>query len=473
MPIQFNNIPNDVLAPFFGIEFKSSGNNYPATAYALLIGQKLSTGSVANRSVTIVGDKQEDALFGRGSMLASMVKAFKKNNPTATPYVYALDDPSGGAKASAVIAVTTATATANETIRFEIAGREYQLSVLAGQTNTTIKTAMTNLINADLDSPIEAVTIDASSFTVRFKHLGTIGNGIKVKKLNTTVLVYTIANLTGGTGAITLTGRENDIPENILLNFIATPYVDSTNLDFYKSLLSLVNGQWSYLEEQYGIAVTIAQDSLANLTTTTLKNDEHTVVLAYPTNGTNTPLYEVVAGVVGQLQLKLSTPPTMSNALTGVVIEGVKSDSCFSFADRNALYAFGYSPLRINRNGLVEFDRVITSYLTDTNNVADTTYKDINTIAQLQYASRYYRNRMQAQFGKTYINNETLELMRSEISNILRELESLYVFENVEQAIKDMIIERNATNPRRIDVKFTPQHVMPLLQTATQIESKI
>jgi phage tail sheath gpL-like len=123
----------------------------------------------------------------------------------------------------------------------------------------------------------------------------------------------------------------------------------------------------------------------------------------------------------------------------------------------------------------VEFDRVITTYLTDTNNVADTTYKDINTMAQLQYASRYYRNRiqaqLQAQFGQT--KNETLELMRSEISNILRELETLYIFENVEEAIKDMIVERNATNPRRIDVKFTPQHVMPLLQTATQIESKI
>jgi phage tail sheath gpL-like len=473
MPIAFKNIPNDVLAPFFGIEFLSSGNNYPAPSFALLVGQKLSTGSVANRSVTIVGDKQEDALFGRGSMLSGMVKAFKKNNPTATPYVYALDDPSGGAKASATIAVTTATATVNETIRFEIAGRQYQLPVLAGQTNTTIKTAMTALINADLDSPIEAVSIDTSSFTVRFKHLGTIGNGIKVKKLNGSVLVYTIANLASGSGTINLTGQQNDIPENILFDFMASPYSDSTNLDSYKSLLSSTNGQWAYLEDQYGIAVTIAQDSLANLTSATLKNDEHTAVLAYPANGTNTPLYEVVAGAVGKLQLKLSTPPTMSNALTSEVIEGVKSDSEFSFADRNALYAFGYSPVRINRNGNVEFDRVITTYLTDTNNVADTTYKDINTMAQLQYASRYYRNRMQAQFGQTFINNETLELMRSEISNILRELETLYIFENVEEAIKDMIVERNATNPRRIDVKFTPQHVMPLLQTATQIESKI
>jgi len=173
------------------------------------------------------------------------------------------------------------------------------------------------------------------------------------------------------------------------------------------------------------------------------------------------------------LQLKLSSPPTISNALTSEVIEGIKSDSAFSFADRNALYAYGYSPVRINRNGEVELDRVITTYLTDTNNVADTTYKDVNTIAQLQYASRYYRNRMQAQFGQTYINNETLELMRSEVSNILRELETLTVFEDVEDSIKNMIIERNATNARRVDVKFTPKHVMPLLQTATQIESKI
>lgn len=473
MPISFNNIPNDVLAPFFGIEFKSSGNNYPAPAFALLVGQKLSTGSAANRSVTIVGDKQEDALFGRGSMLAGMVKAFKKNYPTATPYVYALDDPAGGAKATATIAVATATATASETLRFEIGAREVVVNVLSGQSDSTIKTAIINAINADLDSPFEAVSATTSTLTVRFKHLGIIGNGIKIKKLNTTTLTYTIANLAGGTGAIVLTGREADIPENILFNFLGFPYFDSTNLDFYKSLLSSVNGHWAYLEDQYGIAVTIAQDSLANLTSTTLKNDEHTVVLAYPANGTNTPLYEVLAGAVAQLHLKLSSPPTISNALTNVNIEGVKSDATFVFSDRNALYAYGYSPVKLNRNGEVEFDRVITTYLTDNNNVADTTYKDVQTIAQLQYASRYYRNRLQAQFSQTFITNETIALMRSEISNILRELETLNVFENVEEAIKNMIIERNATNSRRIDVKFTPEHVMPLLQTATQFESKI
>lgn len=473
MPISFSNIPNDGLAPFFGVEFKSSGNNYPAPAFALLMGQKLSTGSVANRSVTIVGDKKEDDLFGRGSMLASMVKTFKKNYPSATPYVYALDDPSGGAKASATIEVTTSTATVSETLRFEIAGREILVSVLSGQTNSTIKTAIINAINADLDLPVEAVSATSNTLTVRFKHLGTIGNGIKIKKLNTTTLVYTVANLSSGSGDIALTGREADIPENILFNFIASPYFDSTNLDFYKSLLSSINGRWAYLQDAYGIAVNIAQDSLVNLTSTTLKNDEHTVVLAYPANGTNTPLYDVVAGAVAQLQLKLSSPPTMSNALGNVNITGVKSDSAFTFAERNLLYAYGYSPVKINRNGEVKFDRVITTYLTDDNNVADTTYKDVQTIAQLQYASRYYRNRMQAQFSQTFISNETIALMRSEISNILRELETLYVFENVEQAIKDMIVERNATNSRRIDVKFTPEHIMPLLQTATQIESKI
>jgi phage tail sheath gpL-like len=473
MAISFNNIPNNVLAPFFGIEFKSSGNNFPAPAFALLVGQKLSTGTAVNRSVTLVGDKEEESLFGRGSMLSNMVKAFKKNYPTSTPYVYALNDPAGGTKASATIAVTTATATVSETLRIEIGGYEFQVPVIVGQSNTTIKTAIQDAINANLDLPFEAVSLSTSSITVRFKHLGTIGNGITIKKLNSTTLVYTVANLASGSGTINLTGQESDIPENILFNFIGTPYADSTNLTFYSSLLSNISGNWGFLEDQYGIAVTIVSDTLVNLTSTALKNDEHTVVFAYPANGTNTPLYEVIASATAQLHFSLTSPPNMSNALTGTVLEGVKSDTTFSFADRNALYAYGYSPLRRNRNGDVEFDRVITTYLTDTNNVSDTTYKDVNTIAQLQYTARYYRNRMQARFGKTYINNETLELMRSEVSNILRELETLAVFEDVEDAIKNMVLERNATNPRRVDVRFTPTHVMPLLQTATQIESKI
>lgn len=471
MAISFNNIPNNLLAPFFGIDFKSFGNNYPATSYPLLIAPKLSTGSVADESVTLVGDKEEDALFGRGSIASRMVKAFKANNPTTTPYVLALDDPAGD-KAFSTITVTTATATVSETLNIEIGGRNIYIPVISGQTNTAIKDNIILAINADLDNACTAVSASTNTATLTHKHAGTIGNGLKVKISGTPTLVYTVADLASGTGDIVLTGNESIFPENILFSFIGTPYNDSTNLDFYKSLMSEQNGRWAFLEDAYGHVITGRNDTFSNLTSYTLKNDKHQTFINAVAD-TSTPISEFVASATAVAHYYLTAPPELSKALVGRVIKNVKMNGSFTFAERNALYAFGHSPLNLNRDGDVVFDRLITTYLTDDQGSADTTYKDINIVAQLQYAARYYRNRMQAAFGNTYINNETLELMRSEISNILRELETLDVFEDVEETINNMIVERNALSATRIDVRFTPTHVSPLLQTATQIESKI
>ena len=472
MAISFRNIPNGILAPFFGIDFKSFGNNYPATSFPLLIGQKLTTGSVADKSVTLVGDKQEDALFGRGSIASRMVKAFKKNNPTATPYVFALADPSGN-KASSTVTVTTSTATVDETLIIEIGGRKIYVTVLAGQSNTTIKNNIVTAINNDLDNACDAVSATSSTATIRHKHIGAIGNGLRVRVIGTPTLVFTVADLSSGTGDRVLTGNESYFPENILFSFMGSPYSDSTSLDFYKSLMSDVSGRWAYLQDAYAHVISIKQDTFSNLSSFTLKNDEHQTVIVLPTAISSTPISEIVASVTAQAHLHLTTPPELSRALNGTVLEGVKIDSSFTFSDRNALYALGFSPLTVNRDGSAILDRVITTYLTDDNGVADDTYKDINIMAQLQYGARYYRNRMTTSFAKSYINNETLYLMRSEISNILRELESLDVFEEVEGTIKNLIVERNALSKTRIDVKFTPTHVSPLLQTATQIETKI
>jgi phage tail sheath gpL-like len=236
--------------------------------------------------------------------------------------------------------------------------------------------------------------------------------------------------------------------------------------------MSEQTGRWAFLQDAYGHVITGKADTFSNASGVTLKNDKHTTYVdAF--SDTSTPLSELVASATAVAHYYLTTPPELSKPLRGRVLKNVKMNGSFTFAERNALYAFGHSPLTLDRNGDVIFDRVITTYLTDDLGSADATYKDINIIAQLQYASRYYRNRMQSRFGNTYINNENIELIRSEISNILRELETLDVFENVEDTLKNMIIERNALTPSRIDVKFTPEHVSPLLQTATQIESKI
>lgn len=468
-------VSSSFLAPFFSVEFTSSGGNNPAQGNALLVGQKLSAGTATADTIVIVPSNQEDALFGRGSMLAGMVKAFKRNNPLATPYVLVLADPSG-TKATGTISVTTATATVSETLQLNVCGAVVNVTVIAGQTNATIASNIATAINANLDIPVTAVYTTGSTLAVTARHNGTLFNGLRVKKLSVDSLVYTVANLSSGTGTIDLTGKESAFNawESTYFNYIGVPYIDTTSITWCKTLMNETTGRWSALKDAYGHIISAYQDTLSNTISKALQNDKHFTPLSLASaNSAINPLYELIGGAVGQSLLHLSVPPELSRPLNTLVIEGFYADDVSPIDDRNALYAYGWSPLKKNSSGQIVFDRVVTSYLTNAQNVADSTFRDINILAQLMFASRYYRNRMIASFPRGYIKASTLDEVSAVFASIMRELEALDVFKNVESTIENAIIEINALNPNRIDVRFAPSHIAPWLQTSTVTESRI
>ena len=95
MSISFSEIPADNLVPMFMTEFDNSnaakGGAMPWKN--LLIGQALSANSAnAGTLKLITSDEQADALYGAGSQIARMIRAFRKNTRNSELWALAVAD---------------------------------------------------------------------------------------------------------------------------------------------------------------------------------------------------------------------------------------------------------------------------------------------------------------------------------------------------------------------------------------------
>src|SRR4051812_11398705 len=100
MPLSFNSIPLDIRTPGQFVEFDSTRNQRGIAAErhrALLVGQKLAAGTaLAATLIEVRTVDQARELFGRGSMLARMVEAFKFEDASTPCLCYPLVDNGAG-----------------------------------------------------------------------------------------------------------------------------------------------------------------------------------------------------------------------------------------------------------------------------------------------------------------------------------------------------------------------------------------
>jgi len=156
-----------------------------AAQKVLICGQYNVAGAgVANQSwhQNIGSDGEENALFGRNSQLAAMIRAFKKITDRVQLDVIALDG-SGSTKrvVDVVFSGSTATAQANFVL---IAGSElnhkFTYSVPVGGTPGSVTSAFVALVNADLDCPFTAAVVSTTTLRLTCTTSGTVSLGLPV-----------------------------------------------------------------------------------------------------------------------------------------------------------------------------------------------------------------------------------------------------------------------------------------------------
>jgi len=480
MAVSFNKIPSNIRVPLFYAEVDNSlAGIYTQNLRALLIGQRLSSGTVAEAVPTVVATAdQAKKYFGKGSSLARMVEGFRRNNLSTEIVAIALDDAGSAVKATGQIAFT-GTATEAGTISAYIGGQRVQVGVSVGSTAAQLATALTAAIEATTSLPVNA---EATSGDVDLtaKHGGTIGNQIDIRMNYRGTLggEVTPAGISVAVTAMADGATDPDIADAIAAmgdedyEYIVIPWTDTTTLDAIKEEMNDTAGRWSYVRQLFGhVFAAKAGTSSALDTFGDGRNDPHVSVFGY--YDSPTPAYEAAAMIAGSAGGALSIDP--ARPLQTLEVVGFLSPpdvSKFVFAEKQTLLNSGISTLT-HLNGTTRIERCVTTYQKNAFGETDISYLDVTTLATLAYILRSMRSRITQKFPRHKLANDgtrfgdgqaivTPAIIRAELVALYSELENIGLVENIEAFKANLIVERNATDPNRLDVVYPPDLINQL-----------
>lgn len=490
MTIAFDSIPSNLRVPLVYVEFNST-RAVPASTLQpykiLVIGQKRSGGTFAaltpQRVTTL---SQAIAGGGAGSMLHDMARALFANNQTTEAWFVALADPVGGANASNTVTFS-GTPTVAGTVYVYIAGRRLQVPVATNSTPTSLAAALAAAITADTSLPVTA-TSALGVATITAKHAGVVGNEIDVRisyqagesvPAGVTVAVST-PTLTGGTGDVDLSTVWPVLGDE-QYNVMVVPFTDATNLT---SLEQELDSRWGPLRSSEGFAITASSKSHANLATLgNARNNPHVAIV--PNYKSPTPTWEVAAAVAGQVATSAQADaarPFQTLPLIGVLAAAPQDR--FTASERNLLLYDGVSTLAVRADGTVAIERLISTYKLNTLGQADTSYLDATTHFTLSFLRWSFRQYFTSKYPRHKVASDasrigpgqaviTPAIARGEAISLFRQWEEAGLVEDVDQFKRDLVVERNASDPTRLDFKLPPNLVNPLTLVAAGVEFRL
>jgi phage tail sheath gpL-like len=399
----------------------------------LFVGQ-MTSGAVATDTVLVenIGNANEwDALFGHTSMLASMIRAFRKINPVTHIDAIPLADLSGGTAATGSIAFT-GTSTAAGTLYATVGGyndNRYQLDITSGMTATAAGAALAALVNADYEGWTTAVNT-TGSVALTAIHKGTEGNTINlIVEGNVPGLTVTVTAMASGAGNPVITSIFNQVADARYqtIVFPSTYAVGPTLLNFLDPRFNVVNDVLD------GRLVQCIADSKANLISTgTANNSQNYVIIglkavadtAFKGNGSRLLPCSIASQVAAIRSLRLTEGanivdyvttsagsldtiggaalasfPYFNTPLPFVPVFPVGKD--WSKDDVEDLAAAGISCIGNNRaKNLVVVGDLVTTYKTDSFGNADVTFKYLNNVDVASTVRELFDSNLRQEFAQ-------------------------------------------------------------------------
>ena len=408
MSISFGEIPADNLVPMFMTEFDNSnaakGGAMPWKN--LLIGQALSANSANTGTLRLItSDEQADALYGAGSQIARMIRAFRKNTRNSELWALAVADGTTAAEGSIAVSFAGSAAVAPKSgaIRLMIGGQSVAADVVAGKTAAEVATAIAAAINENQQLPVVA---EASSATVTLtaKNGGTCGQGIDIRynhyqgqELPQGVQLAITAMTGGGSDTSYVTANVANIIRGTWFNAIVAGSDDATNVAEIKRIL---DDRWTATVQQTGVlffslngcSVTESDDTTdygtASLDALVERGgDMNSQVVCLPSlPETPTPGFEVAAAVLGCVSPKALNDPAqpLSNwAVAGIVAP--RETDREDLEGNNLLLKAGCALLTCGNDGTVYLKRMVTTYKTNQAGAKDTSYQQLEKVFTLSF----------------------------------------------------------------------------------------
>lgn len=484
MSISFNLIPNLLFTPGAYIEFDSSRAvqglaNLPNRV--LLIGARRSTGTVAEATMVQILSKDDgDLFFGRGSQLAGMCRAFKKANTLVEVWAIALDV--SGTAATKTITVT-GPATSDGTLHFLVGGKSVDVPVTSGDSANTIATAIDTAF-ADYEADwMYTFGVASAVVTGTSRHAAAFSQDfdIRINYYDRQVL-----DMPSGVGIAIADGTSGATDPSLSTALAAigdqwfTKYVSGFNLAANVAILEQhIESQWGPLVQRDAMGYVALYDSYADIATYGgSRNSPFSCVLGVGISPT--PWWEWAA-VLAAVDAQEPDParPRQTLPLPGVLPPAREVQ--FDQSERNLLLQTGISTYVTDKAGKVYIERLITTYQTNALGTPDTAFYNIetmHTLAALRYTARvrittkYPRHKL-ADDGTNYGPGQavvTPKVIRGELIALFREWEENAWVEDFDQYVDELIVERNASNPDRLDARMGPNLVNQFRVFAGQIQ---
>lgn len=433
----FNDIPAALRVPGWYIEFDNRlAGNAVFQGKLLVLGQMLTGGTAtAGQALRVTNPEQADEAFGRGSMLAEMMRAIKDVDQFTETWCIPLDDAGTAVKASGSIEVT-AGPTETRPLALYLAGYRVWCTMTASATPEEAAQAIVDAINGNDRVPVTAV-IDgttASKVNLTCRWGGETGNDIDLRdsvkgEERTRGLRLTYTAMSGGAvnpeldPAIAAMGAE-------WWNWICLPYTDTTSLEAMEGELS---DRYGPMRQIGGRAFAAYRGNHAD--TATLgngRNSPHVTVMGTNLAVSPTWLWAATDAIVAAGALAIDPArPLQRLALPGLI--GPAESDRWTDAERNLLLYDGIASYTVASDGTVQIERQITTYQENAAGIADDSYLDINTPETLErlrfeqislFAQKYPRHKLAADEDRDFYDPSqpimTPKVARSELLNLYR-----------------------------------------------------
>ncbi|ROH88663.1 phage tail protein [Stagnimonas aquatica] len=486
--IQFNSIPVNLNVPGQYAEFDPSRANTGAVTVpqrTLLIGQQLAGATaVAGQPRRVFSPDEVGALCGRGSQIHHMAKRLLAADALTPAYILPLADKAAGTKSSRTLTVT-GPSTAAGTVVLYVGERRYAVGVSSGMSAIAVAAAIIAAVNADADRYLDAAVDGADAFKVVLsaRHKGIDAGNVRVtlnrydgETLPLGVGVA-IGALTAGTGDPDLTDAIAALGDQWYTTWVLGG-TDGANLALVKAELADRFGPLRQLDAYAYAGINL--DAAAAITLATGQNSPWLSLVDCA--DVLTPTWATAAHVAG---CDTAEPdpgrPRQTLPLTGVVATA-EALGRRTFAQRNQLIEGGVSTLKVDADGTVRIERLTTTYRTNTYGVTDKAYFDTETLhllANLRYtlrsrfALKYPRHKLGAD-GSTGPNVMTPAIARAEIVSLYIDtwMEQGWVEggEALTQFIAELVVERDGTDPNRLNSRLPPDLINQLRVSASQIQ---
>lgn len=484
MGISFNEVPSSLRTPLVAIEFDNTYASQGASSQsltALVIGQ--SSNILPEKPVLVSGFSVAKNLFGESSMLAMMAEIFFMNNSFSKAYFLPVKDNPAGVKAKGGVTIQSPALSAG-VLTLYIGGVRVQVAIPVGLSNEAIAILVSTKINQLKNLPVSAEIDGSNSAKVNLTcHWnGETGNSIDIRTTYYTGdsipagLTLALTPMAGGAGNPDISAALSSLGSDVY-NVIAFPYSDAFNLAVLKAELK---DRSTALRQIDSFAYFGFPGNYAELSTfgASLNTEFFSVMGAYRSPS---PPYLWACALAAAAAFYASIDPAMP--FQTIELKGILAPDGpdrFTMSEQNNLLYDGISTFTVDSDLTVRIQRLISTYRKNPAGANDSSYLDMCTLFTLSFLRADLRNLFRTKYprsklandGKTYPPSAkivTPSVAKGEIIARYKEWMELGLVENIESFKEGLIVERNSSDPNRLDTFLTPDLMNQLMVQGVKI----